>query len=175
VSNRNLLVRLFSAIWGGLDGVRKVLHLVLLLFVFLLFFGAMQDSSLVLPDRAALVIQPYGFLVEQIEGDPFDRALAELAGDGKPQTLLQDIVDALEYAKDDDRIEVVYLELSSLLGAGLSKLQQLSVAIDDFKTSGKPVIASADFLSQQGYYIAAHADEVYLHPDGIVHQNGHVR
>jgi protease-4 len=175
VSNRNLLVRLFSAIWGGLDGVRKVLHLVLLLFVFLLFFGAMQDSSLVLPDRAALVIQPYGFLVEQIEGDPFDRALAELAGDGKPQTLLQDIVDALEYAKDDDRIEVVYLELSSLLGAGLSKLQQLSVAIDDFKTSGKPVIASADFLSQQGYYIAAHADEVYLHPDGMLLLQGYGR
>jgi protease-4 len=175
VSNRNLLVRLFSAIWGGLDGVRKVLHLVLLLFVFLLFFGAMQDSSLVLPDRAALVIQPYGFLVEQIEGDPFDRALAELAGDGKPQTLLQDIVDALEYAKDDDRIEVVYLELSSLLGAGLSKLQQLSVAIDDFKTSGKPVIASADFLSHQGYYIAAHADEVYLHPDGMLLLQGYGR
>ena len=175
MSKANLLVRLFSAIWGGVDGVRKVLHLVLLLFVFVLFFGAMQDSPLVLPDRAVLVIQPYGFLVEQIEGDPFDRALAELAGDGKPQTLVQDIVDALEYAKDDDRIEVVYLELSSLLGAGLSKLQHLSAAIEDFKTSGKPVIASADFLSQQGYYLAAHADEVYLHPNGMLFLRGYGR
>ena len=175
MSKANLLVRLFSAIWGGVDGVRKVLHLVLLLFVFVLFFGAMQDSPLVLPDRAVLVIQPYGFLVEQIEGDPFDRALAELAGDGKPQTLVQDIVDALEYAKDDDRIEVVYLELSSLLGAGLSKLQHLSTAIEDFKMSGKPVIASADFLSQQGYYLAAHADEVYLHPNGMLFLRGYGR
>jgi len=175
VSKANLLVRLFSAIWGGVDGVRKVLHLVLLLFVFMLFFGAMQDSTLVLPDRAVLVIQPYGFLVEQIEGDPFDRALAELAGDGKPQTLLQDIVDALEYAKDDDRIEVVYLELTSMLGAGLSKLQHLSAAIEDFKTSGKPVIASADFLSQQGYYVAAHADEVFLHPNGMLLLRGYGR
>jgi len=175
VSKSNLLVRLFSAIWGGVDGVRKVLHLVLLLFVFVLFFGAMQDSTLVLPDRAVLVIQPYGFLVEQIEGDPFDRALAELAGDGKPQTLLKDIVDALEFAKDDDRIEVVYLELSSLLGAGLSKLQQLSAAIEDFKASGKPVIASADFLSQQGYYIAAHADQAYLHPNGVLFLRGYGR
>jgi len=175
VNNRGLLARLFSAIWGGVDGVRKVLHLVLLLFVFLLFFGAMQDTPLTLPDRAVLVIQPYGFLVEQIEGDPFERALAELAGDGKPQTLVQDIVDALEYAKDDDRIEVVYLELSSLLGAGLSKLQHLSAAIEDFKTSGKPVIASADFMSQQGYYLAAHADEVYLHPDGLLLLQGYGR
>ena len=175
MNKANLLVRLFSAIWGGVDGVRKILHLVLLLFVFLLFFGAMQDSKLVLPNRAVLVIQPYGFLVEQIEGHPFDRALAELAGDGKPQTLLQDIVDALEFAKDDDRIEVVYLELSSLLGAGLSKLQHLSAAIEDFKASGKPVIASADFLSQQGYYIAAHADQVYLHPNGMLLLRGYGR
>lgn len=175
VSNRSLLGRLFSAIWGGVDGLRKVLHLVLLLFIFLLFFGAMQDTPLTLPDRAVLVIQPYGFLVEQIQGDPFERALAELAGDGKPQTLVQDIVDALEYAKDDDRIEVVYLELSSLLGAGLSKLQHLSAAIEDFKTSGKPVIASADFMSQQGYYLAAHADEVFLHPDGLLLLQGYGR
>ena len=175
MSNKNLLVRLFSAIWSGVDGVRKILHLFLLLFVFLLFFGAMQDTPLTMPDRAVLVIQPYGFLVEQIEGDPFDRALAEFAGDGKPQTLVQDIVDALEYAKDDDRIEVVYLELSSLLGAGLSKLQHLSAAIKDFKTSGKPVIAGADFMGQKGYYLAAHADEVYLHPDGMLFLRGYGR
>ena len=118
MSDRSLLVRLFSAIWGGVDGVRKVLHLLLLLFIFVLFFGSMQDSPLVLPDRAALVIEPYGVLVEEIQGHPFDRALAELAGDGNPQTRIQDIVDALEYAKDDDRIEVVYLELSSMLGGG---------------------------------------------------------
>ena len=175
MSKANMLGRLFSAIWGGVDGFRKVLHLVLLLIVFVLFFGAMQDTPLALPDRAVLVIQPYGFLVEQIEGDPFDRALAELAGDGKPQTLVQDIVDALKFAKEDDRIEVVHLELSSLIGAGLSKLQHLSAAIEDFKTSGKPVIASADFLSQQGYYIAAHADEVYLHPNGMLLLRGYGR
>ena len=129
MSERNLIARLFSAIWSGVNGVRKILHLLLLLFVFVLFFGSMQDTPLILPDRAALVIEPYGFLVEQIEGHPFDRALEELAGNGRPQTLVHDIVDALAYAKDDDRIEVVYLELSSLIGGGLSKLQHLAVAI----------------------------------------------
>jgi len=175
VSERNLIARLFSAIWSGVNGVRKILHLLLLLFVFVLFFGSMQDTPLILPDRAALVIEPYGFLVEQIEGHPFDRALEELAGNGRPQTLVHDIVDALAYAKDDDRIEVVYLELSSLIGGGLSKLQHLAVAIEDFKTSGKSVVASADFFTQQGYYIAAHADEVYLHPEGMLLLQGYGR
>ena len=175
MSNRSLVGRLFAAIWSGVDSVRKILHLVLLLFIFMLVFSAMQDAPLVLPDRAALVVQPYGYLVEQIEGHPFDRALAELAGDGRPQTLVQDIVDALEYAKDDDRIEVVHLELSSMLGGGLTKLQLVAAAIEDFRTSGKPVIATADFLSQQGYYLAAHADEVYLHPHGLVLMQGYGR
>jgi len=175
VSERNIFARLFSAIWSGVNGVRKILHLVLLLFVFVLFFGSIQDTPLVLPDRAALVIEPYGYLVEQIEGHPFDRALAELAGDGRPQTLVQDIVDALEYAKDDDRIELVYLELSSLIGGGLSKLQNIAAAIEDFKTSGKQVFASADFFTQQGFYIAAHADEVFLHPEGMLWLRGYGR
>jgi len=172
VTRKNPLVRLFSAVWSGADGLRKVLHLVLLLFLFLGFFGAMSGAPPGLPKKAALVIQPVGFLVEQYDGDPLDRALAELAGDGKPQTLLQDIVDALEYAREDDRIEVVYLNLSGLFGSGLSKLQHIAAAIEAFKTSGKPVIASADFLSQQGYYLAAHADEVYLHPDGVLIMRG---
>ena len=175
MSERNIFARLFSAIWSGVNGVRKILHLVLLLFVFVLFFGSIQDTPLVLPDRAALVIEPYGYLVEQIEGHPFDRALAELAGDGRPQTLVQDIVDALEYAKDDDRIELVYLELSSLIGGGLSKLQNIAAAIEDFKTSGKQVFASADFFTQQGFYIAAHADEVFLHPEGMLWLRGYGR
>jgi protease-4 len=172
VTRKNPLVRLLSAVWSGADGLRKVLHLVLLLFLFIAFFGAMSGAPPVLPKKAALVIHPNGFLVEQYEGDPLDRALAELAGDGRPQTVVQDIVDALEFAKEDDRIQVVYLELSSLLGAGLSKLQHVAAAIEDFKLSGKPVIASADFFSQQGYYLAAHADEVYLHPDGLLIMRG---
>ncbi len=172
---RSLLVRLFSAIWAGADGVRKVLHLVLLLFVFLMFFGVMSDAPTVIPTKAALYVQPYGSLVEQLEGDPYDRAIAELLDDGRPQTRVQDIVDALRFARDDDDIEMVYLEVSMMLGAGLSKLQRVAAAIDDFKTSGKLVVASADYLSQQGYFLAAHADEIYLHPDGAVMFRGYGR
>ncbi len=175
VSTRNPFVRLLSALWYGADGVRKILHLVLLLVVFLVFFGAMSATPPMIPDNAALFIQPRGALVEQLQGDPYDRAMEELLDDGRPQTLVQDIVDALHYAKHDDRIEVVYFELSNVRSAGLSKLQRIAVAIEDFKTSGKPVIASADFMSQRGYYLAAHADEVYLHPNGVLLLRGYGR
>jgi protease-4 len=88
---------------------------------------------------------------------------------------VQDIVDAFADAKDDARIEFVFVVLGGLLGAGLSKLQTVAAAIDDFRASGKTVIASADYMGQQGYYLAAHADEIYLHPDGAVMFRGYGR
>jgi protease-4 len=112
-------------------------------------------------------------LVEQLDGDPYDRAMAELLGDAPPQTLVQDVVDALVFAKTDDRISTVHLELSALGGGGLSKLRRIAAAIDDFKESGKVVVASADYFSQSGYYLAAHADELYMHPEGIVFLQGY--
>ncbi len=175
MSIKKAIVGIFSVVWSGVDGLRKIMHLVLLLLVFLVFFGAMADAPTVLPKSAALVIQPSGALVEQLAGDPYERAIGELLDEGNSQTLVQDIVDALQYAKEDDRIELVHLELSGLGSAGLSKLQTVGAALDDFRTSGKLVVASADFLSQGGYYLGARADELYLHPSGLVLLRGYGR
>ena len=57
----------------------------------------------------------------------------------------------------------------------MPKLQRIARAIEDFRQSGKRVIASADFMSQQAYFIAAHADEVYLHPEGGILLQGYGR
>ncbi|MGB5577340.1 MAG: signal peptide peptidase SppA [Woeseiaceae bacterium] len=173
MSKGNLIGRMLASIWRGLNGLRKVLHLVLLLFIFLVFFGAMSGTPPLLPKKAALLIQPSGVLVEQLEGDPFERALTELVGDAPPQTLVQDIVDALEFARTDDRIAAVHLELSAFASGGLDKLKRVAEAIDAFRESGKPFVASADFFVQQGYYLAAHADELYLHPQGMVMLQGY--
>ncbi len=173
MSSSNFLVRLISSIWRGVDGVRKILHLFLLVVLFMVFFGAMSGTPPLLPQQAALLVQPVGPLVDQLDGSTYDRALAELLGDAPPQTLVQDLIDALEYAKNDDRIYAVHLELSGISGGGLSKLRRIGAAIDDFKASGKPVVASADYYSQAGYYLAAHADELYMHPEGIVFLQGY--
>lgn len=175
MNKRNPLVRVLAAIWSGVDGFRKILHLLLLLFIFAVFLGALSGTAPIFPDRAALFVQPAGAIVEELAGDPYDRAIEEILGETSPQTRLQDIVDALEYAKDDDRIEAVHLELSAMGGAGLAKIQRIATAIEDFKSSGKPVIASADFLTQHGYYLAAHADETYVHPEGGVLLQGYGR
>lgn len=165
---RNAIRKIFSMLWAGVDGLRKVLHLLLMLLIFSVIISALSSSTPTLPGSAALVIRPAGRLVEQLAGNPFDRALAELMGDAEPQTLVQDIVDGLRYAKEDDRITSVVLDLSSMPGGGFSKLERIADAIDDFRASDKPVIAKADFFTQGSYFLASHADEVYMHPEGAV-------
>lgn len=168
MSVRIMITKLFRTVWTGADALRKVLHLLLLLFVFGVIFGALSVSTPTLPSEAALVIRPAGSLVEQLEGDPYDRAIAELMGQEKPQSRVQDVVDGLEFAADDDRIKGVVLDLSNLSRAGLSKLKRVGDAIDQFRESGKPVIATSDFYHQGSYYLASRADEVYMHPDGFL-------
>lgn len=149
------------------------MHLILLLVLFGMLISFLTTGAPTpLPSTAALVISPAGTLVEQLEGDPIERAVSEAMGDGIPQTLVQDVVDALDFARTDKRINAVYLDLNSLSGGGLSKLRRIGAALDDFRQSGKLVVANADYYTQQSYYLAAHADEVYLHPDGVLFLQG---
>jgi len=165
--------RLLHWIWSGLDGLRKVLHLVLMLLIFGSLWGLFSRSIPLVPDKAALVIAPQGPLVEQFTGDPLERAVAEALRQRPAQTLLRDVVEAIESAADDQRISALYLDLGGLDGGGLPKLQEVAEAVGRFRASGKPVIAYGDFYDQRQYYLAAHADEIYLDPQGLVYVEGY--
>ncbi|HNP34958.1 MAG TPA: signal peptide peptidase SppA [Woeseiaceae bacterium] len=172
--NPNPFLRFLHGLWRGADGLRKVLHLIVLLAMFSIIVVAVNKAAPIMPTDAALELRPSGVLVEQFEGDPFDRAKLKLFG-GTPesQTVVQDLVDALRFASTDKRIKLVHLELSNLAGGGLSKLQRIAHAMQEVRDAGKPIIASADFMSQGGYFLAAHADKVYLHPSGMIQLQGY--
>jgi protease IV len=158
----------FAFLWRGLDVLRKVMHLIVLLVLFLVIGAALSPNIPIVPQKAALVIAPQGALVEQLAGDPFERAVAELYGQERPETLVRDLVAAMKAAKDDKRIQVMVLDLSSMAGGGVAKLEELAAAIQDFRSSGKKVIAYGEGYDQSQYYLAAQADDVYLDPQGLV-------
>jgi protease-4 len=162
----------FGLIWRILEGVRKVLHLALLLLIFGFILAALHTSVPIVPRSAALVIAPQGELVEQLSGDPVRRAFGEASGGPAPETLLRDITEAIAAAKSDSRIKLIVLDLDELDAAGLSKLQEIGAALRDFRSSGKRVIAAGDSFSQSQYYLAAQAGEVYLDPMGDVSVTG---
>jgi protease-4 len=162
----------FLLVWRILDGIRKVLSLILLLVIFGFLLAALHTSMPAVPRSAALIIDPQGELVEQLSIDPVRRAVGEATGGGSPETLLRDVTDAIVAAKDDERIKLIVLDLSSLSPSGLSKLQEVGAAIREFRAAGKRVVVAADSFDQTQYYIAAQAGEVYLDPLGLVYIDG---
>jgi protease-4 len=162
-------------LWRGLDGARKLLHLILLLVIFGFVVGALSTSIPHIADNSALVISPKGEIVEQLSGDPIDQALARAQGNRQEETLLWDLVDALQAARKDVRIKAVVLDLDDMRGGGQPTLAELTAAIKDFRGSGKKVIAHATYYGQEQYYVAAAADEIYLDPLGFVAIEGYDR
>ncbi|NNE60537.1 MAG: signal peptide peptidase SppA [Woeseia sp.] len=165
---RGWIGRFFHAIWRGADGLRKVLHLLVLLFLFSIVLAIFSAGTPKIPETGALLIQPQGTLVEQLAGDPFERGIAELTGDLPAQTLVTDVLDGLDFAADDERITTVVLDLRGFGGAGMSTLQRVAAAMLKFRESDKAIIAHGDYFSQGAYFLAAHADEVYMHPRGLL-------
>jgi len=166
---------ILGGIWRGLDGLRKVLHLILLVVFFGAIIWAVSSSMPPFPHRAALVIRPEGKLVEQLSGDPVQRAIENAQGQQRQETLLWDLVDAIRAAATDNRIRVLVLDLDKMEGAGQPMLEELASAIGKFRASGKPVVAYGTTFDQQQYYLAAQADKVYLDPTGYVMIEGYSR
>jgi protease IV len=170
-----MIGRALVFIWRGLDGLRKVLHLLLLLLLVWVLVSALSSGIPDIANKSALVLAPKGEIVEQLTGSPVDRAIAKAQGDAQAETLLWDLLDTLEAAKSDERIRAVVLDLNYMTGGGQPTLAELAAAIDDFRTSGKKVVAHAGAFLQDQYYLAAHADEIYLDPLGFVGIDGYER
>jgi protease-4 len=162
------LATIFGFVWRVLDALRKVMHLIVLLVLFLGLAAALSPSIPIVHHKTALVIAPQGALVEQLAGDPFERAVAELYGQQRAETLVRDLTDAIEAAKTDKRIEALVLDVGSMAGGGVAKLEEVARAVRDFRTSGKKVYAYGEGFDQAQYYLAAQADEIYLDPQGLI-------
>ena len=163
------LKKIIKAAWGIIDSARKVTFNLLFLFLAMgLLATLFSNDDPKIAKTTALVIEPKGKLVEQLTAKTVGSLIDEARGAGIVETLLKDVIDAIDAAKDDDRVQLLVLDLNSFSGAGLTKLQDMAEAITNFKTSGKKVIAIADFYGQDAYYLAAHADEVIVNEMGEI-------
>ncbi|WP_457389232.1 signal peptide peptidase SppA [Roseateles sp. P5_E1] len=161
---------LFSKAWWLLDGTRRALMNLFVLLLLVIFVTAVATRGpKPLADKTTLVLKLDGSLVEQFSGSPREQLAAQARGQSVPhQTRLRDVLAVLDQAAKDDKISALLLDVEELQGAGLAGLHEVVSALQRFKQSGKPVLAYADSYSQRGYFLAAQAGEVYLHPMGMV-------
>ncbi|WMS88015.1 signal peptide peptidase SppA [Pleionea litopenaei] len=152
-----------------------------LIALFITIFGVIVPmfsggERVKVPEGAALVFAPKGVITEQPQFvDPVTEALNEISNQQPPEESIYDLLDVLKEAKDDDRITTLAIYPGQISGVGPAMLEMLRDGIADFKESGKKVVAYGDFFSQSQYYIAAQADEVYMHPYGGVILEGYSR
>lgn len=156
---RNLL----AAILGTLIALGIVF---VMFFVFIALLGS-GDDTVKVKDNSVLEIQlqrPIADYTGSSELNPFSGLFEESQG-------LDEILQAITVAKDDDRIKGISINNNFLL-AGLAQTQTLRKVLEDFKESGKFIYAYGDFYSQKDYYLASVADSVFLNPVGVMDFRG---
>ncbi len=164
----NIIVRAFRGLWGGFNFVRRLVFGVIALILLAGMLAGLSAGVLKLKDKTVLVIAPRGAIVEQYSTDLTDRAMAEAFGEEAMETQLRDVLRALKAAAKDPKIDRVLLMPDQITSMGLATAREIGLAIDALRQSGKEVIAYGDSYGQRAYYLAAHADTVYMHPEGGV-------
>lgn len=138
-------------------------------FILLFIIGAAAEDPIPeVEDQSVLSLKLSGALLERSYEDPFEEFLP---GNTVSSHGLLDILQSIESAKDDPRIEGIYLEPMFLSG-GFASMQEIRDALLDFKSSGKFIMAYAEFMTEGDYYLANVADTLFLNSQGSVEFNG---
>jgi protease-4 len=174
MSKPSLLRRFFSGIWRGLTRIRlaisNILFLAMIAFIYFVYIGGAPEP---LPEKAALLLNIGGTVVDQkSEINPL-QALLEAPSPENHEVLLRDIIEAIDYAAEDPAINSLVMELDSLGRLGISKTQEIVDALQNFRESGKPMVAIGDYYTQDQYLLASHADTIIAHPLGGVALEGY--
>lgn len=167
----------FTGIWTLLNFLRNLVFNIVFIGLVVLVVAALMsdDGKISVPKDSALVLNLYGDVVIQKQSvEPFDEFMREAFDqrEENPEVLLRDILLTIENARQDNRIKAMVLDLHGMGNAGMDKLKQIAMAIEDFKQADKPVYAVGDFYTQGQYYLASHADHLYLNPMGFMFLDG---
>ncbi|WP_395342679.1 signal peptide peptidase SppA [Ningiella sp. W23] len=179
--NRSWTKAIFVGIWNTLNFSRRLIFNVLFfgILIALIIAASSGDSDkLTVSSNSALVLNLKGNLViEKTYVDPAEEFFQEALGEQpeNPEILVRELVKSIENAAQDSRIEAIILSLDGFSGGGLDKLERVSQALTVFKEAGKPIYAIGDYYDRNQYYLASHADNIYLHPMGSMLIEGYAR
>jgi protease-4 len=148
-----------------------VTGIILFLIGMVTLFGmAAGDSETKVKENSLLVLDLSGTLSERGE-DNIRAMIMGFAGDDNNTIGLNDILASIQKAKENDNIKGIYIK-ANYLSTSFASLEAIRAALDDFKSSGKFIVAYADNYSQGLYYLSSVANKVVLNPRGVVDWRG---
>ena len=144
-----------------------------LIVVFFLFLGLVsslmsfaEKEVVTVADNTVLLVKLNQPIPERTSSNPFsttnifDLTPSKALG-------LNDILESIDKAKTDSRIKGIYLQMSHI-PSGISTIEEIRSALEEFKKSDKFIICYAEIFSQSAYYLASVADEIYFNPEGMM-------
>lgn len=143
---------------------------VVLFFISILVVFSMVSSSeseTQVRKNSVMMLELNGTLAERSQDNPLDF----LMGDDYKTYGLDDILAAIKKAKEHEDIKGIYIQATSL-GTGFASLEEIRSALQDFKESGKFIVAYSDAYTQGLYYLSSVADKVLLNPQGMLEWRG---
>lgn len=143
---------------------------VVLFFISILVVFSMVSSSeseTQVRKNSVMMLELNGTLAERSQENPLDF----LMGDDYKTYGLDDILAAIKKAKEHEDIKGIYIQATSL-GTGFASLEEIRSALQDFKESGKFIVAYSDAYTQGLYYLSSVADKVLLNPQGMLEWRG---
>lgn len=160
------------------DFIKNVLATMVGMFGFFIVMGVIGMMSIIgmiasgnaaqnVEKNSVFVLNLSGTISEQGSENP----LSMFTGDNSLNSGLNDILSAIKKAKANDDIKGIYIEAGALM-TNYATLQEIRNALDDFRKSGKWIVAYGDFYTQGAYYVASVADKVYINPKGVVDWHG---
>lgn len=148
----------------------------ILFFVIAGIFGAMSLVGMIASSEATKSVKDNSVFVLNLSGAMSERSESsirdQLMGQATGVIGLEDVLKAIEKAKDNDRIKGIYIEAGLFTPDSYAGLQEIRNALLDFKKSGKWIVSYADTYTQATYYLASVSDKIFLNPQGQVNWQG---
>ncbi|MFA9391641.1 MAG: signal peptide peptidase SppA [Prolixibacteraceae bacterium] len=127
---------------------------------------ASSQKEVVIKEHSMLELKLSSQVVDRGPNDPFQDF--NFPGfESYKRMGLDDIISAIEKAKDEENIHGIYLRIDQVM-AGYSACEEIRTALIDFKESGKFIYAYSEVYSQKAYYLASAADKIFLNPEGML-------
>ena len=143
-----------------------LLFVISILVMFSMLYSS--DAEVTVPENAIFKLELNGTLSERSQENP----LSLLMDDDLQAYGLDDLLSAIQKAKENENIQGIYIETKSLAADGYASLKAVRDALADFKASGKFIVAYGDTYTQGLYYLASVADRVILNPQGMLEWTG---
>jgi protease-4 len=140
----------------------------ILAIISIIGLAASSASTTPVEENTVLTLKLSGVLEERAQDNPLASFMDEVG-----ETMgLEDIIDAIHKAKDNEDIKGIYIENDLFAADSPASMHAIREALLDFKKSGKWIVAYGDAYTQGEYYISSVADKLFLNPEGVVDWHG---